>query len=147
MRDGVSLWDKIMLRILSGFPDKVVAVSASGDVTGEEFRTVLVPVVEAKLRTHDGLDLYYQFGPDFTGMSAAAMWEDAKLDITHWNGWRRIAIVTDIGWIKKGAKLAVLLLHRPVRVFSIAEADAARAWLTADTWYGQGRPVFRPQAA
>ena len=123
--------DKTMLRILPGFADDIVAVVASGDVTGDEFRNVLVPVVEAKLKAHNELNLYYQFGPGFTGMSAGAMWEDTKLDITHWTGWHRIAIVTDIGWIQKGARLAVLLLHRPVRVFSIAQAKTARDWLTA----------------
>ncbi len=122
-----------MLQILSGFPDDVVAVLASGEVTGEEFRAVLVPVVEDKFKAHKELNLYYQFGSDFTGMSAGAMWEDTKLDITHWKGWRRIAIVTNVGWIRKGARLAMLLLRRPVHVFSNSEADAAREWLTADT--------------
>jgi hypothetical protein len=122
-----------MLQILSGFPDDVVAVLASGEVTGEEFRAVLVPVVEDKFKAHKELNLYYQFGPDFTRMSAGAMWEDTKLDITHWKSWRRIAIVTNVGWIRKGARLAMLLLRRPVHVFSNAEADAAREWLMADT--------------
>jgi len=120
-----------MLQILSDFPEHVVAVLASGEVTGDEFRSVLVPAAEAKLKTHEKLNLYYQFGPDFTGMSAGAMWEDTKLDIGHWKAWARIAIISDVGWIREGARLTVLLLNRPVRVFSNAEAEAARDWITA----------------
>ena len=118
-----------MLRVLSDFPDNVLAVLASGEVTGEEFRNILVPAAEAKLKTHEKLNLYYQFGPHFTNMRTEAMWEDAKLDINHWKEWDRIAVITDVGWIRKGARLAVMLLHRPVRVFSNAEADAARNWV------------------
>ena len=119
-----------MLKILSDFPDNVVAVVASGEVTGQEFRDVLVPAVEARLKTHDKLNLYYQFAPDFSTMGADAMWEDTKLDIGHWREWNRIAVVTDAGWVRKGARLAVMLLHRPVRVFTNAEAEAAREWVT-----------------
>lgn len=119
-----------MLKILSGFPDNVVAVVASGEVTGQEFRDVLVPAVEARLKTHDKLNLYYQFAPDFSTMRAEAMWEDTKLDIGHWREWDRIAIITDVGWVREGARLAVMLLHRPVRVFTNAEAEAAREWVT-----------------
>jgi hypothetical protein len=120
-----------MLRLLSGFPDHVLAALASGEVTAEEYRTILAPAAEAKIKAHGTANLYYQFGPDFTGMSAGAMWEDTKLDIGHWKGWGRIAIVSDVDWIRQGARLAVLLLHRPVRVFSNAEADAARDWVAA----------------
>lgn len=119
-----------MLRILSDFPDNVVAVVASGEVTGQEFRDVLVPAVESRLKTHDKLNFYYQFDPDFSSMRAEAMWEDTKLDIGHWREWDRIAVITDVGWVRKGARLAVMLLRRPVRVFANAEAEAAREWVT-----------------
>jgi hypothetical protein len=121
-----------MLRVLSGFPHNVLAILASGEVTGEEFRNIFVPAAEAKLKAHGKLSLYYQFGPHFTNMKAKAMWEDAKLDIGHWREWDRIAVVTDVSWIRKGAKLAVMLLHRPVRVFSNAETDMARDWVAGD---------------
>lgn len=126
-----------MLKLLSDFPDNVVAVVASGEVTGGEFRDVLVPAVEARLKTHDRLNLYYQFDRSFSTMRVEAMWEDAKLDIGHWREWDRIAVITDIGWIRRGAKLAVVLLHRPVRVFTNAETEAAREWVTEG---GAGHP-------
>jgi hypothetical protein len=118
-----------VLQVLSSFPDNVLAVLASGEVTGEEFRDILVPAAKAKLKTNEKLSLYYQFGPQFAKMNAAAMWEDAKLDVKHWREWDRIAVIADIGWIRKGARLARMLLRRPVRVFSNAEADAARDWV------------------
>jgi SpoIIAA-like len=118
-----------MIRILSGFPDAILAISGEGEVTPDDFRLVVWPALEAKLKTHKHLSLYYQLGPDFSGMSLGGMWEDTKLDIAHWNIWRRIAMVSDVPWIAKGMGLIVPLLHHRVRFFSNAEADTARAWL------------------
>jgi hypothetical protein len=119
-----------MLQILSGFPDNVIAVRASGKVLGEEYRSVVIPVDKGKRKTHEKLNLYYQFGPDYRSIDASGMWEDTKLDVGHWNGWDRIAIVADDGAIRMGAHMAALILRRPVRVFSNDEADKARAWVS-----------------
>lgn len=42
-----------MLEILNGFPDNVVVVSASGEVTREDDETVLTPAVDAAIARHD----------------------------------------------------------------------------------------------
>ncbi len=118
-----------MIRILSGFPEEVLAISGVGEVTADDFRSVVWPAIETRLKTHKHLSLYYELGPDFTGMSLGAMWEDSKLDIANWNAWRRIAMVSDVPWIAKGMGLIVPLLHHRVRFFSNAEAKAARDWL------------------
>jgi hypothetical protein len=121
-----------MLQILSGFPDNVIAVRASGKVLGEEYRSVLIPVDKEKRKTHEKLNLYFQFGPDYRSIDASGMWEDTKLDVGHWHGWGRIAIVADDAAIRTGAHMAELILRRPVRVLSNDEADKACAWVSGD---------------
>ena len=88
-----------MLVILSGFPDDVLAISATGEVTGQDYREVFVPAVSAKLKVHKHLKLVYCLGTEFSGFSAGAMWKDARIGIAHWTGWGRIAVVTDVKWI------------------------------------------------
>ena len=119
-----------MLELLPDFPDHVIAVRASGKVTGREYRKILVPADKEKRRTRASLNLFYQFTPEFTGMDARGMWEDTKLDLSHWHGWGRIAIIADNPTIRFGARMAALVLRRPVRVFANAEAAAARAWVS-----------------
>jgi SpoIIAA-like len=118
-----------MLELLPDFPAHVIAVRASGKVAGEEYRKILLPVDQEKRSTRASLNLFYQFTPAFTGMDARGMWEDAKLDLRHWRGWGRIAIIADNPMIRFGARLAALVLRRPVRVFTNTEAAAARAWV------------------
>ncbi len=119
-----------MLELLPNFPDHVIAVRASGKVTGREYRDILLPVDRQKRRNRTSLNLFYQFVPEFVGMDASGMWEDAKLDLSHWHGWGRIAIIADNPLIRFGARTAALILRRPVRVFANAEADAACAWVS-----------------
>jgi hypothetical protein len=119
-----------MLKLLPDFPEHVIAVCASGRVTGREYRKILLPVDQEKRRIRTSLNLFYQFTPAFTGMDARGMWEDAKLDLRHWRGWGRIAIIADNPMIRFGARMAALVLRRPVRVFANTEAAAARAWVS-----------------
>lgn len=119
-----------MLELLPDFPDHVIAVRASGKVTGQEYREILLPIDREKRRARTSLNLFYEFTPAFTGMNARGAWEDTKLDLRHWRGWGRIAIVADHPMIRFGARMAALVLRRPVRVFANAEAGAAHAWVS-----------------
>lgn len=121
-----------MLSVLSGFPDNVLAIAASGEVTGKDYQEVLVPAVLARLKAHRQINLYYRIGDGFSGFSAAAMWEDAKVGFAHWTHWGRIAVVTDVTWIANAVRLFTPMFHRPVRVFGNDKEDAARAWISQD---------------
>ncbi len=122
--------DLPMIDMLPGFPSDVVAVSVSGDVTEEDYRRVLVPAVDDKLKTHQTVRLFVQLGPQFKGFTAGAVWQDAKLGISHWSRWGRMAVVTDVSWVAQAVRLFRPFLPHPVRIFSNAEYGAARDWLS-----------------
>lgn len=121
-----------MLELLPNFPEHVIAVRASGKVTGREYQDILLPVDRRKRRSRTSLNLFYQFTPEFTGMNMRGMWEDTKLDLSHWHGWGRIAIIADHPLIRFGARMAALVLRRPVRVFANSEAAAAHVWVSEE---------------
>ena len=41
-----------MIELLTGFADDIIAIAYRGRVSGLDYETVLVPAVEAALRTH-----------------------------------------------------------------------------------------------
>ena len=91
-----------MLKVLSGFPDNVLAVEGYGEVTAADYKTLLVPVALAKMKTHPKPPpTFFILGSEFTRLSAGAMWEDAKLGVGHWRDWGRIAVVTDVLWVRR----------------------------------------------
>src|SRR5579872_3105621 len=106
-----------MITVLSGFPDDVVAVRATGRVTRDDYAQVLVPAIERALSSHKKLSCYYELAPEMQGFDVGAMWEDARVGIAHLTRWERIAVVTDVEWLRTAANLFRFLVPAAVRVF------------------------------
>ena len=120
-----------MIRILSGFPENVVAVACEGRVTRQDYDDVLVPAVTDGLQRHEKLRLYYEITQQFSGIEAGAIWEDFRIGMGHLRRWERITVVTDIEWIRHAVNVFRFLLPGKVRVFTGSETSAARKWIVA----------------
>ena len=120
-----------MMELLKGFPDDVVAVSCRGEVTKQDYDTVLVPAVEKALKAHEKVRLFYEAGADFGGVAPAAAWEDFKVGMEHFFRWERVAVVTDIDWIKHTIQLFSFVMPGTMRVYPTADAANARLWITS----------------
>lgn len=118
-----------MIEQLDDFPAGVVAFACKGQVTKEDYETVLIPRIEAALQSRDKLRLYYQIGPEVTGIDPGAMWEDFKLGVGNFSRWERVAVVTDIDWIRTTMKVFGFLIPGEVRAFPISETDQACDWI------------------
>lgn len=120
-----------MLDLLKGFPDYVIAVAGRGRVTARDFQTVLVPRADAALARHSRVRCYFELGPDCAGVDAGAVWEDFKLGIEHMTRWERVAMVTDVDWIRLTMGAFGLLPPGEIKVFGAGQVAEARAWITA----------------
>jgi hypothetical protein len=120
-----------MIELLKDFPSNVVALSASGQVTKQDYEKVVIPAVERALAQNDKIRLYYRIGSDFTGIDPSAMWADTKVGIGHLFKWERIALVTDVEWIKVSVMAFGFLMPAQVNVYSNAQAETAREWICA----------------
>ena len=120
-----------MIEHLKAFPENVLAFVCSGQVTKAEYDTVLVPVVKAALKTHDKLRVYYETAPEFRGIAPGAVWEDFKVGMQHLTRWERIAVVTDVNWIKDTIQFFSFFLPGAVKVFPRSGIAQAREWIAA----------------
>jgi hypothetical protein len=120
-----------MINLVTDLPSNVVALEAVGHVSADDYSNVLEPAVERALQQHDKLRLLYVLGEEFAGYSAGAAWEDAKLGISHWGAWERIAIVTDREWVRDGLRAFAWMLPGEVKVFALDARDAAGDWVSA----------------
>ena len=119
-----------MLEIIQGMPDNVVAVNASGKVTGEDYDRLLIPIIEGKLRSHDKIRFLYQLGPDFDGFTAGAMWDDAKIGFKHLTAYERVAVVTDVNWVACAVKFFAFMTPCPVNIFANDRLAEAKSWIS-----------------
>lgn len=114
---------------IAGLPADVVAFEAVGDVTGKDYEECLTPAIDAAIKAHGKAKFLYVLGERFTGYSAGAMWEDARLGISHLNQFAKIAVVTDVAWIRNSISLFAPLMPGAVRVFHISELEPAKTWI------------------
>jgi hypothetical protein len=120
-----------MIEILRDFPEAVVALSATGRVTRQDYETVLIPKVQEALARHDRIRCYYELGAGLSGFDGAAVWEDFKLGIGHLTRWERVAVVTDVEWIRLAVNFFRFLVPGETKVFPTAQAAEARRWIAA----------------
>jgi hypothetical protein len=118
-----------MIEQIPNLPSNVLGFSAKGIVTGIDYETVIIPAVEAIFSKHPKIRLLYHLGENFSGFETVALWEDTKIGLKHLTSWERIAVVTDVDWIRAAMKVFGFLLHGHVRVFHNSELTAAREWL------------------
>jgi hypothetical protein len=116
-----------MLELIEGLPKNVVGIAASGRVTLQDCREVLLPAIEKSRRRHDKIRLYYELNSRFPGSA----WDDLDLGLEHASCCERVAIVTDIGWVRLTVKAVRFLIPAKIRVFSSGEAEEGRAWIMA----------------
>lgn len=101
----------------------------SGHIVRADYEDVLIPAIEAATADHERLRALVVFDDSFTGYDVSAAWADAKLGLSHWSGFDRVALATDVGWIKATARTFGVMAPCPVGVFALAEAEDARRWL------------------
>jgi hypothetical protein len=120
-----------MMKILDGFAETIVAVACEGRVTREDYERILIPRLNEALARHRKVRIYYEISPSFSGFDVGALWEDTKAGLEHLSRWEKMAVVTDIEWIRMTAGAFRFLMPGRLRVFDTARADEARAWIEA----------------
>jgi SpoIIAA-like len=116
-----------VIEIVTGLPKNVVGISVTGRLTKQDCYAVLMPAMRRSLKYHDKVRLYYELGSRFPG----AAWDDLDLGLEHFSRCERVAIVTDIGWVRHTVKAVRFLIPSEIRVFSTIEAEEGRAWIMA----------------
>jgi SpoIIAA-like len=120
-----------MIEQLKTFPDNVLGFVCKGHVTKADYDAVLVPAVQAALGKHRKVRLYYEASADFAGIAPGAIWEDFKVGMEHLTRWERIALVTDVEWIKNTMRFFSFLMPGEMKSFPASQAAQARAWIVA----------------
>ncbi len=121
-----------MIEIIEGLSGKVVGLVAKGRVTRKDYLEVVIPALEKSLKRSAKVRLYYELGSQFTGIDLGAELEDLKIGIEHLSRWERVAVVTDVAWIRHAVGAFRFLMPGELRVFTTAQVSEAREWIGAE---------------
>ena len=120
-----------MMKLITDLPEPVVGVVASGKVSAHDYETVLIPAIEAALKTHNRVRVLYQIDAGFNDFSLGAMWDDLKLGLSHLKAWEKVAVVTDSDALAGATKAFSFAIPCPIKVFGNAALAEAKRWIAA----------------
>ncbi len=119
-----------MIELLEGMPEGVVGIEAVGEVSAHDYETVLIPAFEAARTGHEHVRVVFVAGERFEGFAAGALWDDTKYGFSHLRGWGRVALVTDVDWMRHLTHAFSWLIPGGMRVFAVADLEAAKTWVS-----------------
>jgi hypothetical protein len=112
-----------------------IGFRATGRVTADEYREVLLPAITAAVEAGE-VRMLFAVGPGFERFEPGALLQDTKLGVTlgipNWGAWKRTAVVTDVDWIAHAIHLFKWMTPGEVAVYVLEELDEAKAWVAAD---------------
>ena len=115
-----------MIKELADLPPGVIGFEVGGTIHTDDYRDVVLPAVQRAAAA--GEIRFVIVFPEFHGMTGGAVWEDLKVGVEHFRAWKRIAVVTDIDWMRNVTGLFGWMTPGQVKVFPLAQRDEAIAW-------------------
>ena len=119
-----------MIKQIPDLPDNVIGFEYIGEVTGDDYRQVLEPVVAAATADDHKARMLVVLGADFEGFKGHAMVEDARVGRGNWSAWERIALVTDKRSIIDAMHLLGWMVPGQVKVFPTDSRKEAATWVS-----------------
>ena len=123
-----------MIERLDGMPTGTLGFRATGEVTADEYRDLLLPAMRAAAEAGE-VRMVFVVGPGFERFEPGALLEDSKVGLTlglgHLSAWKRTALVTDVEWITKTFHMFAWMAPGEVMIRGLDGLEEAKAWVAA----------------
>jgi hypothetical protein len=122
-----------MIEEISDMPPKTVGFRVWGDVTAADYADVLIPVARRAAEEHGEIRLIFQAGPEFKRFTAGMIGTDVTKGLTfgveNWSKWKRMAVVTDVEWLRRAMEMMGWMVPGEARLFALADLPQAKEWV------------------
>lgn len=121
-----------MIERIEEMPAGTTGFRFSGEVTARDYQEVLIPGLSAMFASGEPVRCLCQMGPEFEGYEASAVWADMKTGaryLGHHENWHRIAVVTDVEWVRHLMGLFGWMSPGEVQLFALDDLEAAKVWV------------------
>lgn len=108
--------------------DHVVGIMIDRDVT-KEYLDEIHGLIEKKLKLNDHINLYCEIMPE-SKVPFKFLIENIKFKFDHADQIKRMAMVTDLGWVRHIVDLDKFLLSTEVRTYELEDRLEAINWVT-----------------
>jgi hypothetical protein len=118
-----------MITVLPESEGNVLLLKATGKLTDQDYKEVLIPRLETIIKEHGKARLLLDMGEDFHGWEAGALWDDARFGIEHRKDFEKLGILGGPRWVEWGMKLATVVMTGEIKNFPVTEGDDAMTWI------------------
>jgi methionine synthase II (cobalamin-independent) len=117
-----------MIQILNA-PDNVVAFRASGEVTADDYKTIVAPAIKRLVEQIDEINFLFLIDTELENFTATAWLEDMMIGLKNFGKWNRAAIVTDSEATISFTNAFSYIAPGEFKGFKKASFDAALNWV------------------
>lgn len=108
----------------------MVAFTASGEVTKEDFETVVYPAVENVVKRENELNYLMVIDTDLKNFTMGAWLKDALLGLKKLTKWNRVAILSDSSMLNKFTDIFSVLVPGEFKGFDSSQYHQAVNWVS-----------------
>jgi SpoIIAA-like len=120
-----------MITISPQSKGNILIISATGKLTDQDYKEVLIPRLEAIIREHGKARLLLDMGDKFHGWEPAAAWDDARFGLAHRNDFEKMGVVGGPKWVEWALKIGAVAISGEIKNFPSSEREAAMRWVGA----------------
>lgn len=121
-----------MIERIDDMPPETAGLRATGKLSKSDYTEVLEPALREGVRSGE-LRLLFLL-TDFHGLEPGAWVEDLKTGlqalVRDRAAWKRFALVTDVGWVARAARLFTWLTPGEVLIVEPDRLEDAKRWVT-----------------
>jgi hypothetical protein len=123
----------LVIERIAEMPEGTIGFRFTGEITRADYEETLIPPIREAIENEREIRCLCQLGQEFDGYEAGAVWEDlktgARYGLGHLSAWRRIALVTDVEWIRHATALFGWMSPGELRLFGADRLDEAKEWV------------------
>jgi hypothetical protein len=119
-----------MLTVIPNLPDHVFGVRASGEVTKDDLKNVLLPGLESLTDRYQEIYYLLVLETDVQNFTAGAWIQDLIAGIKHFTQWKKMAIVTDQKTVEKFTDAFSYISPGEAKGYQMNELQSAIDWLS-----------------
>ncbi|MGC4035142.1 MAG: STAS/SEC14 domain-containing protein [Chitinophagaceae bacterium] len=119
-----------MIEQLAGVPGNVAAFRASGEVTKEDFKKTVLPVIDKMVKKFDELNYLMLIDTPLKNFTGGAWIEDMLIGFKKLTKWHRVAILTDLDTVNWFTDVFSYLVPGEYKGFYPEQLPTAIDWVS-----------------
>ncbi|MGN7785839.1 STAS/SEC14 domain-containing protein [Niabella sp. 22666] len=119
-----------MISIIDDVPGHVIAFRATGTVSADDFKDILLPAVEKHLEVFSDLNYMLVIDTDLSNFTIGSWIQNVSLGLQQLKNWRKAAIICDVKFVKVVTDTIFKVMPGEFKVYEHERYDEALVWVS-----------------